>query len=95
MEIKISFDTEKESIDDLKKLIISLQDLIAKREKASSLDNPLATSTLTKPSQVKLGVQQPQTNVQIKPGLTNGGSRVIPYEDMSGILSKIVSGKKY
>ena len=32
MEVKISFDTEKESIQDLKGLISALQDLINKRE---------------------------------------------------------------
>ncbi len=95
MEVKISFDTEKEKIEDLKRLIASLQDLIEKREKSSSLGNPLAASVLKKPSQVKIEVQQPQPNVQVKSGLTNGGGRVIPYEDMSGVLSKIVSGRKY
>ena len=97
MEVKISFDTEKESVEDLKRLVMALQDLISKREKGNSLGNPLATSNVTRPSQVK--VEAPvQTQPQVKvpaSGQTSGGGRVIPYEDMSDVLSKIVSGRKY
>lgn len=97
MEVKISFDTEKESVEDLKRLVVALQDLITKREKAASLGNPLTSSLVTKPSQVKLETSQSQQQQVHAPagGQTSGGGRVIPYEDMSGVLSKIVSGKKY
>ena len=80
MEVKISFDTEKESVDDLKRLIAALQDLISKREKGNSLGNPLANSNVTRPSQIR--VEQP---VQAQPaqvqtsGQTSGGGRIIPY----------------
>ena len=90
VEVKISFDTEKEDIDDLKRLIIALQDLVNKREKANSLGNPLATSSIIKPSQIRVETQVQQASAG---GQTTGGGRVIPYEDMSGVLSKIVSGK--
>ena len=33
MQVSIKFDTEQESIDDLKRLVTSLQDLISQREK--------------------------------------------------------------
>ncbi len=97
MEVKISFDTEKESIEDLKRLVGALQDLITKREKGNSLGNPLSASNVTRPSQVKVEAQaQTQPQVQVPTGgQTSGGGRVIPYEDMSGVLSKIVSGRKY
>lgn len=98
MEVKISFDTEKENVDDLKRLVGALQDLISKREKSTSLGNPLATSSVTKPSQIRVeSSPQPQQQTVQAPagGQTSGGGRVIPYEDMSGVLSKIVSGKKY
>ena len=89
MEVKISFDTEKESIEDLKRLIASLQDLIAKREKSDSLGNPLTASSMPKPVQVKAETPaQPAAS-----GQTTGGGRVVPYEDMSSLLSKIASGK--
>ncbi len=94
MEVKISFDTEKESVDDLKRLIAALQDLISKREKAGSLGNPLAASNITKPSQVKIESSQPQqTQAPSTSGQTSGGGRVVPYEDMSHLLSKIASGE--
>lgn len=97
MEVKISFDTEKESIDDLKRLVITLQDLIEKKEKSSSLANPLASQSVKIPSQIKIEkieVQQTTQPVQAG-GQTAGGGKIIPYEDMSGTLSKIISGKKY
>lgn len=92
MEVKISFDTEKESVDDLKRLVLALQDLINKREKANSLGNPLTASSVTKPSQVRIETQQ-QTQQTSSSGQTNGGGRVVPYEDMSSLLSKIASGR--
>ena len=98
MEVKISFDTEKENVDDLKRLIAALQDLIARREKSSSLGNPLSATNVTRPAQVKVEASQPaqQTKQQAPAGgTTSGGGRVIPYEDMSNVLSKIVSGKRY
>lgn len=96
MQIKISFDTETESIEEIKRLVVSLQDLVAKREKSSSLGNPLSAQSIVKPSQVKVEVSQPQVTPQSPVGgRTSGGGRVIPYEDMSETLSKIVSGRKY
>ena len=95
MHVKISFDAEKESIEDLKKLMISIQDIINKREKAATLGNPLAIQAITKPSQIKIESQQVQPQENVVKGSTSGGCRVIPYEDMSGVLSKIVSGRKY
>lgn len=94
MEVKIAFDTEKESVDDLKRLVMALQDLISKREKSSSLSNPLTTANVARPSQMNV----PQAKVEEKkttPENYSGTGRIIPYEDMSGVLSKIVSGRKY
>ncbi len=94
MEVKISFNTEKENVDDLKRLVLALQDLIQKREKVSSLGNPLAASNITRPSQIRVeSTQQPQTQVPAG-GQTNGGGRVVPYEDMSNLLSKLASGRR-
>lgn len=96
MEVKISFDTEKESTDDIKRLIIALQDLVSKREKSVTLGNPLTTANVTRPSQVPMSSNEAvQQTVQQAPksGQTNGGGRVVPYTDMSDILSKIACGK--
>jgi hypothetical protein len=101
MEVKISFNTEKESIDDLKRLVASLQDLINKREKVSGqIQTQYTQNVQSNPAQttftqtIKPTVQE-QPKPQQSSGQTNGGGRVIPYEDMSNVLSKIVSGQKY
>ena len=90
MEVKITFDTEKESIEDLQRLIAALQDLVTKKEKAATLGNPLATNTITKPSQVKGEQAQQQTPTS---GQTAGGGRVIPYQDISHLMEKVLSGR--
>ncbi len=93
MEVKICFDTEREDINDLKRLVVALQDLISRREKASSLGNPLASSTITKPSQIKIESQQPKEEKKLDQATYSGHCRIVPYEDMSGEVSKIFSGK--
>ena len=89
MEVKISFDTEKENLEDLKRLVAALQDLINKREKANSLGNPLAASNIKTPSQIK--AETVQVQAQQDPKEYKGTCRVVPYEDMSGTVSKIFS----
>ncbi len=97
MEVKISFDTEKESVEDLKRLVSALQDLISKKEKSSSLGNPL---TSQKP--VTIQAQQRQTTVpnvsQNNPSGDNknysGHGRLIPFEDMSDKMGDIFSGRR-
>ena len=80
MQVNLNFDTEKENIDNLKKLIEALQQLIASREGVPFQASQVAT------------VQAPQPQrVQDK---TGGGCRVIPYEDMSGKMANIFSGRR-
>lgn len=90
MQVQIKFDTEKESLDDLKRLVNSLQELIAQREKT--------------PTQAPQQVYQPQTyNVQQQPATpkpqgshTAGGGRIMDYDPSVGdLLSKFASGNKY
>ncbi len=95
MEVKITFDTEKESVEDLNRLIAALQDLVQKKERAVTLGNPLTASSITKPAQVH--VQRPQQSQQqnvLASGQTAGGGRVIPYQDISGLMEKVLSGRK-
>lgn len=75
MQVNLSFDTEKESLGNLKELVDALQKLINHREGKTS-----------SPASV-----QPQKPAQDK---TAGGCRVIPYEDMSGKMSDIFSGRR-
>ena len=75
-------------MDDLKRLVNALQDLISKREKSSSLGNPLGTVNITKPSQVKV---QNTEERKTTPQNYTGSGRIVPYEDLSGTVSKIFS----
>lgn len=93
MEVKISFDTEKESVDDIKKLIFALQDLVNKREKISSTNNSMTHAS--KPQNIQVQAVQTQS-LQSQPnssGQSAGGSKFTPYIDMSDTMSKIFSGK--
>ena len=80
MEVCIKFDTQKESVEDLKKLVRSLQQMIEQREKGM------------RPEQVKIQDQNVQPS-QRGTGQTAGGSRIVPYEDMTDTFSRIFSGK--
>jgi len=85
MEVNLRFDTEKEPLDNLKKLVDALQQLINHRDGNSS--SPVQVST-----QISSSVQpQQQKTAQDR---TSGGCRVIPYEDMTGKMSQIFSGKR-
>ncbi|MBU2638105.1 MAG: hypothetical protein KJ955_03975 [Nanoarchaeota archaeon] len=75
MQVQISFDTEKESLDDLKKLIAGLQQIVDERNSGQNHAQP----------------QQAQQKPVQKEGKTAGGGRVVPYEDLSGMMDKIFS----
>jgi len=79
MEVKIIFDTEKESVDELKKLIANLQQIVDKRENRQSYS-----------SEQPLPIQQPQNMVRQK---TSGGCEIIPFQNMNKTMEKIFSGK--
>jgi hypothetical protein len=89
MEVKITFDTEKESIEDLNRLIASLQDLVARKEKAATLGNPLTSGSVARQTHQQSHQQPASTSSQ-----TAGGGRVIPYQDISTLMEKVFSGKK-
>ena len=92
MQVNIKFDTEKESVDDLKRLITSLQELVAQREKMGA----------AKPMQSFVSQPQPQVQAPVqqapKPsdGHTSGGGRIMEYDpSVADLLSKFASGSKY
>ncbi len=98
MQVQISFDTEKESLEDLKKLAMAIQDLVAEREKQCGMapsqpqaNNQQLQTHNCQPQQC----QQPQKPIP-KDGKTAGGGRVVPYdESMSNMMSGLLySGKK-
>ncbi len=83
MQVNLSFDTENEKVDNLKKLVEALEQLIAHREGRSYQpgQRQAQTSTVSAPPEQKPASSQ-----------TAGGCRVIPYEDMSGKMASIFSG---
>ena len=81
MQVKIAFDTETESVDNLVKLIDAIQKLVDHK-----------TGTTSAPRQTAQPIQAQQKSQKQK---TSGGCRVIPYEDMSDKMANIFSGRKY
>ncbi len=84
MQVNLSFDTEKENVDNLKKLVEALDQLIAHREGRTYQlgQKQVSTATVTPEAQKQVNSQ------------TAGGCRVIPYEDMSGRMASLFSGRK-
>ena len=81
MQVNLNFDTEKEDVSNLKKLVEALQQLIASREGVQFQASPV----------VAVQSSQPQ---KAPTSQTSGGCRVIPYEDMSGKMTNIFSGRR-
>ena len=94
MQVNIKFDTEKESVDDLKRLINSLQELVAQREKITTIPKPMQSFV----SQPQTPIQAPVQPQAPKPtsGQTAGGGKIMDYDPAIGdLLSKFASGSKY
>ncbi|MEK6864420.1 MAG: hypothetical protein AABX27_03955 [Nanoarchaeota archaeon] len=96
MQVQLSFDTEKESLDDLKKLAMAIQDMISEREKQCGIAPSQPAG-----NQPQANSYQPQQFQQTpkpvpKEGKTSGGGRVIPYDEkVSDMMSSLLySGKK-
>lgn len=88
MEVKIVFDTEKESVEELKKLIANLQQIVDKRQSGQSnvAEEPL-------PQQPESFNHQPKKSEQQQRQKTQGGCEIIPFQDMDDTMEKIFSGK--
>jgi len=81
MDVHIKFNTEKESIENLKKLVDALQQLIVHRG-----------GTVSTPIQVK----EEKKEVKKVPKRTAGGCRVVQFdEDMSDKMSQLLFGRRY
>lgn len=101
MEVTLKINTEKEDINELKKLQNWVSELIAKRENAMTVrieqqkkdEGIRAQQAAQIASQA---VQQPKPSfqtVQQQPKKEYSGSgRIIDYEDMSDMMSKVFSG---
>ena len=82
MQVNLSFDTENERVDNLKKLVEALEQLIASREGRTYQPGQKQTSTV------------PTVEQKAASDKTAGGCRVIPYEDMSGKMASLFSGRR-
>jgi hypothetical protein len=83
MQVNLSFDTENEKVDNLKKLVEALEQLIAHREGRSYQPGQKTQTSTVAPVEQKPAQDK-----------TAGGCRVIPYEDMSGKMSSLFSGRR-
>ena len=83
MQVNLSFDTESEKVDNLKKLVEALEQLMASREGRTYQPGQKQASTVAAPVEQKAVADK-----------TSGGCRVIPYEDMSGKMANIFSGRR-
>ena len=103
MQVNLNFDTEKESLDNLKKLVDALTQLIAHRQGQPMMQvqqQPVmqtmmqqqASVTSNMPPQVQAAPVQAEAPAD---GRTGGGCRVVPYEDMTSKMSSIFSGRRY
>ncbi|MFH1066149.1 MAG: hypothetical protein V1734_06590 [Nanoarchaeota archaeon] len=97
MQVQLSFDSEKESLDDLKKLAMAIQDMISEREKQCGIvSQPQAAGNQQQANSYQ-PQQYPQTPKPVpKDGKTSGGGRVIPYDEkISDMMTSLLySGKK-
>ena len=100
--MKITFDTEADSIEDLKAVLNMVNSALQKRadgnnelpKSGNEIFNAGNFVEAPKPEQMMNGKyqqQQPQ-NAQAG-GKTAGGGRVIPYKDMSCMMSNIFSNQ--
>ncbi len=90
MQVLIKFDTETESIEEIQKVINSLQDLVNKKKANGDSNSTRQSNIQQQTHNVSL-----QSNAVKNNGKTSGGGKIVPYEDMSGVLSKIWSNQKY
>lgn len=80
MQVNLSFDTEKDTVEDFRKLLEYVRQILAEKEgkQAPVQDND------TKP-------QNKDNNQQAR---TNGGCRIVPYQDLSNQLFSLCSKRK-
>lgn len=84
MQVNLSFDTEKDSVDEFKKLLNYIEQIIADKEGV--------TVQQKAPEQRPVSSPAPQKPA---PAKTSGGCRVVPYQDLSNELFSLCSKKRY
>lgn len=94
MQVSIKFDTEKESVEELQKLVASLQDLIERKQKVQiPQSSPTPQPTQPQPVQAQSTQTQPAQSAPAS-GRTSGGAQIVDYDpEMEKRFSNIFSGK--
>ena len=95
MQVNIKFDTEKERLENLKKLVDALQQLINYREgkNPSVVKEKIDTPQIVEDYQIQ---KEENTITELKETQkTEGGCRVVPFENMDSTMSQIFSGRKF
>lgn len=80
MQVNLTFDTEKDSVEEFRKLLNYIEQIIADKEGIKQPEQRAQTSS---------NVPKPQA-----PTKTTGGCRVVPYQDLSDALFSLCSKKR-
>jgi hypothetical protein len=91
MEVQFKINTDKEDLNELKKLQTWLADIIVKRETAVSTKIEQQKQEALQPKPVAAPVSQPAAPPKKE---YSGHGRIVEYDDMSDAMSKIYSGGK-
>lgn len=92
MEVQLKFHTEKEDLNELKKLQTWLNDLISKRENAVNTRIEQQKTEAVKPAFTPASTSVQQPAQQPKKQEYSGHGRMIEFEDLSEAMSKVYSG---
>ncbi len=94
--MKVTFDTEADSVEDLQQVLSMLQNALNKRG-ANSLPKSLNESSITVGRFVEAPkiehITQNKPQEQQAPMKTAGGGRITPFQDLSGMMSNIFSNQ--
>lgn len=88
MEVQFKINTEKEDLNELKKLQTWLADIISKRENAANNRLEQQKTEPVKPA----FTAAPASPAPEKKQEYNGHGRIIEFEDLSDAMSKVYSG---
>lgn len=94
MNIKLSFDTEKDNLDDLKKVCAILQEIIRRRENKMPLSEINLCNVKYKEEPKVIQQDKKQVFEQSKNTKIHNNYRFVPYEDISDTMNNVFKGKK-
>jgi len=93
MKIQLNFDTEKDNLDDIKKVCAILQEVIRRRENKMPISE-IDLCNVKYKEENKIQPEKKPVSEQPKNTKTCGGCRFVPYEDLTETMNSIFKGKK-